>query len=289
MARLTDGGVRISRREIVELGGTVMVGPPGALPADTSAVDLAEQTQAQVDGFADLMRDIRQETIGFGRDLQQSAAAIQARPAGGGPLAGIDDIARITGAMIARVRDAEVRLASAEVEADALRGKLAEACEAARRDQLTGLPNRLAFAEAFGAVDIGAGPVCLAVCDIDNFKRLNDSYGHGVGDRVLRAIGQGLAESCAGHIVARHGGEEFTVLMPGLTLRDAAALLDQARAALGGRRFRDRQTDAALGHITMSAGVIALRPGVPIDAELARADRLLYAAKAEGRDRICAG
>lgn len=285
VARLTDGGVRLSSRDIAELGGTVSPRAPAASAEDASAAELVEQTRAQVDGFAGLMRDIRQETIGFGRDLALSAAAISVRAKAGG----IDDIARITGAMVTRIHDAEVRLATATAETDTLRLKLAEAREAARRDLLTGLANRLAFAEAFAAADAEAKPVCLAVCDIDNFKRLNDSHGHGVGDRVLRAIGQGLTESCGAHLVARHGGEEFAVLMRGLTLKAAARLLDDARGTLGERRFRDKETDAALGRITMSAGVVAVRPGEPIDAALARADHLLYAAKAQGRDRICAG
>lgn len=279
VSRLTDGGVRLSRRDIEQLGGAV-----ASAGAETRAADLVQQTQAQVDGFADLMQKFRQETIGFGRDLEESAAAIQRRP----KLGGIDDLARITGAMVTRVHQAEERLASATAETDALRTKLAEARETARRDTLTGLANRLAFQEAFAQLGPAGGPICLAVCDVDHFKYLNDRHGHGVGDRVLQAIANGLMTDCAGHLVARHGGEEFAVLMRGLSLTDAAALLDRARAALSDRRFRDRDSDKPLGHITMSAGVIAVRPGEDIDSALARADQLLYIAKAEGRDRVCA-
>lgn len=286
VARLTDGGIRLGRKDIEELGG--MIAPPAgsAVPAeDRHTAELMAQTRAQFDEFVDLMRTFQSETSGFGRDLEQSAAAIQRQP----NLAGIGEIARITGAMTARIRDAEVRLATVTTEADMLRVSLAEAQDTARRDVLTGLSNRLAFEEAFARLDRTAGPVCLAVCDVDHFKRLNDEHGHGVGDRVLSAIGQGLESGCAGHFVARHGGEEFAVLMEGMTLSAAAELLDTARAGLSARRFRDRVSGAALGRITLSAGVVALRPDEAFEAAFARADRLLYAAKADGRDRVCAG
>ena len=287
VARLTDDGVRLGRREIERLGGTVK--PRGDAPAATPpeerrAADLVAQTQAHVDDVADLMRDLSAETKGFGRDLAESAAALKRQPA----IEGLDEIARITGAMTARVRDAEVRLATATAETDALRVQLCQAQEAARRDPLTGLPNRLAFEEAFAGADPRRDTICLAVADIDHFKQLNDRFGHGVGDRVLSAIATGLVESCAGQLVARHGGEEFAVLTRGLALVDAAALLDAARATLADRRFRDRETGEALGRITLSTGLVAVRPGEPIDAAFDRADQLLYAAKAAGRDRTLA-
>lgn len=289
VARLTDGGVRLARCEIEELGGIVQprrpIAPAPAGP-DEHAVRLVAETRAQVDGFADLMRAMQHEATGFGRDLQLSAAAIrQQQPT----LAGIDEIARLTGAMVARVRDTERRLASATAETDALRARLGEAQAQARRDPLTGLANRLAFEEAFAAPTDAALPRCLAVADVDHFKRFNDEHGHAVGDRVLSAIGRGLEAACAGQLVARHGGEEFAVLIAGTDLAGATAMIENARVALAERRFRDRETGTALGRITLSAGVVVIRPGETLTAALSRADALLYAAKADGRDRIFAG
>lgn len=243
------------------------------------------ETRTQVDGFADLMQSVRQETTGFGRDMAASAAAVT-RAAG---RSGLDELTQLAAAMEARVAEAERRLASATAEADGLRAKLAVAQDEARRDPLTGLPNRLALEEAFARADAAGAALCIAVCDVDHFKRLNDQHGHGIGDRVLHAIGQDLASAFAGQLVARHGGEEFVALTQGLALPAAAALLDGAREALGERRLRDRDTGASLGRITFSAGVVARAPGEPLDAALARADRLLYAAKDAGRDRVCAG
>ncbi|MDB5695692.1 MAG: hypothetical protein JWN21_1235 [Sphingomonas bacterium] len=285
VARLSDGGVRLSRRDIAALGGSVSARRPIAPlpPPDDSAARLVEQTQKQVDGFADLMSSMRQETTGFGRDLEETAAAIQRQP----NIAGLDEIARLTGAMTARIRDTETRLANATAETDALRTKLGEALAQARRDPLTGLFNRLGFEEAFATPVAKGAPRCVAVVDVDHFKRFNDEHGHGVGDRVLSAIGRGLETACKEHLVARYGGEEFAVLMDGIPLVRAAAMLDRAREDLAKRTFRDRETGTPLRRITLSAGVVAVRPGEVLGAVLARADELLYTAKAEGRDRVC--
>ena len=302
--RLTDGGIRLSRSDIEALGGTVHAGTgagggsgvtesPDRRSADHGLCDedaavLVATTQAQVDGFATMMREMQDETRGFGRDLAQSAAAIRNTAPAVPAAAGLDEIARITGAMLTRIREAETRLAKATDEAEALRAKLAEANDTARRDPLTGLPNRRAFDEAFAVRRELDGPFCLAVCDIDRFKRINDVHGHPVGDRVLSAVARTLSDECDDHLVVRHGGEEFAVLLHGVALADAAAHLDGVRDTISSKRFRLRETDRPLGQVTVSIGVTAVHAGETLTDAFDRADRLLYTAKAEGRDRVCA-
>lgn len=289
VARLTDGGVRLNREDIERLGhhvrdgGVPMAARAGAADVDDSVDRLAAETRATVDGFSQMMRAITDETRDFGADLAASAAAIR-RAA---PIAQIDEIARITTTMMDRVRDAERRLARADEETQALKGKLAEAHRAARSDTLTGLANRRGFDETFAGRDPAAGPWCLALVDIDRFKQVNDTNGHAVGDRVLAAIARLLADRFPDDLVARHGGEEFVVLIHGVDLATAAGLIDDARGAVAAKRFRTRDTSQSIGRITFSAGVTALQPGEDSDTALARADRLLYAAKEGGRDRVC--
>ena len=196
------------------------------------------------------------------------------------------ELARITGAVLTRVHAAEHRLAQATRESEDLRVKLEEAQMTARVDMLTGLPNRRAFEEAFAA---RRGVACLALCDVDRFKRINDGYGHGVGDRVLSAIADTLRVACEGHLVARHGGEEFAVLLTGLTPERAATLLETAREGVATKRFRSRETDMLIGRVTVSVGLTAVQPGEALEDAFARADRFLYSAKATGRDRLCLG
>jgi diguanylate cyclase len=279
VARITDDGVRLSRGDIEKLGGTVATGKD---EADGATQRLMGEAWSQVEDFARVMRDVHAETQGFGRDLAEHAAAMDRAE----PASGMAELARITGAVLARVHAAEHRLAQATREGDELRAKLAEAQVTARVDMLTGLPNRRAFEEAFAAP---RGTACLALCDVDRFKRINDGYGHGVGDRVLSAIADTLRVGCGEHLVARHGGEEFAVLMTGVTPDRAAAILEEAREAVATKRFRSRETDMLIGRVTLSIGLTAVEPGEPLEEAFARADQLLYNAKSLGRDRLCAG
>ncbi|BCA59826.1 GGDEF domain-containing protein [Sphingomonas sp. HMP6] len=285
VATLTEGGVRLTARDIQTLGGQIgalTVGDPAATAEPGHADTLVAQTQMQVEGFTDMVRRVRADTEDFGRDLAASADAMRA---GGGA----DNVIVLTGLMLSRVQAAEARLAAATSEADQLREKLEEARGDARRDPLTGLPNRRAFEETFAERIQAGGTICLAVCDVDRFKRVNDQFGHSVGDRVLRAIADALTEACPEHFVGRYGGEEFIILFSGLELPAARAMLESARMSVAGKRYRLRESDAPLGAVTFSGGLTEAEPGEVLGAVFGRADKLLYAAKDGGRNRVYAG
>lgn len=284
VASLTDGGVRLSARDIESLGGAIET---QAVPGRTAhPVDgLVAQTQMQVEGFTDMMQMIRAETRGFGRDLAASADAMRQSH----DTLGVAEVVRLTGEMLNRVQSAEAKLEAATKEASELRAKLEEARDNARRDPLTDLPNRRAFEEAFAARAGDGAPLCVAVCDVDWFKRVNDRFGHAVGDRVLKAIGDALLGACNGHLVARYGGEEFAVLFSGLERDAALATLEIARETVAAKRYRLRESDAPLGAVTFSAGLTQAAPGEQLGTVFGRADTLLYAAKHAGRNSISAG
>lgn len=284
VATLTEGGVRLSARDIELLGGTVSaLGVPDLdAVAPTLAVDgLVAQTQMQVEGFTDMVRTMREETKDFGRNLAASADAMRLGNS-------TENIVRLTTVMLDRVQSAEARLAEATHEADELRVKLEEARDNARRDPLTDLPNRRAFEEKFAEYSAAGAQICLAVCDVDRFKRVNDQFGHSVGDRVLKAIADALSSTCEGHMVARYGGEEFTVLFTGLDLEQANALLERAREAVAAKRYRLRESDEPLGAVTFSGGITSADFGEYLGAVFGRADKLLYAAKDAGRNQVLA-
>ncbi len=295
--RMSDNGLRLTRADIERMGGTAVAGAPvgqeSASP-ERSAVEervdtLVAETRAQVEGFADMVRSMHDDTAEFGRDLAEHRMSISAAAT----LDAIDEVIRITDTMLGRIRDTETRLARTSEEAEQLRERLLDAQDDARRDSLTDLPNRRGFEEAYAARDKTAGPWCLAICDIDRFKRFNDEHGHAVGDRVLKAVGSMLADGVrAGHqnnLIARFGGEEFVVLTASPSVRDGATLLDTVRSDVGSRRLRTRDTDRPLGQVTISAGITCIRDDEPFDVAFDRADRLLYAAKAGGRDQVRAG
>lgn len=282
VAALTDGGVRLTRRDIESLGCEA---PESARRQREKADGLVAQTQMQVEGFQDMVRAMQAETADFGRDLAASVAAID-RFGNGAETALFDELSRVTATMLERVHSAESQLESATREASELRNKLEEARDNARRDPLTGLPNRRAFEEAFAAQAEIAGGMCVAVCDVDHFKAVNDRFGHAVGDRVLKTIAEALTESCPAQLVARYGGEEFAILFAGADLEAARATLDHARATVASKRYRLRETDAPLGEITFSAGLTLVAEGESFGTSFGRADRLLYVAKREGRNRV---
>jgi diguanylate cyclase (GGDEF)-like protein len=158
--------------------------------------------------------------------------------------------------------------------------------ELAIRDTLTDLPNRRFMADLLqsDAPGLPARPLCLAVLDIDFFKKINDTHGHAAGDEVLRRFAEeGRTLLRPADVFARGGGEEFLLLLSQTTLVQAQAILE---------RFRRHTESWAVTHgdarltVTVSAGLVELREGEAFEAGISRADALLYQAKSEGRNRV---
>ncbi|MBO9717823.1 MAG: diguanylate cyclase [Pseudoxanthomonas sp.] len=184
------------------------------------------------------------------------------------------------------------RLVAVDRERAELLERLREQAEAygrqAREDALTGLPNRRHFdealARAFALARRGGHALCLALLDIDHFKRINDTWSHGVGDAVLREVAELLAGQCRGSdLLARLGGEEFALLLPGTLLEEAQLVCERMHA-----HFRAHRGWAGIEEleVTFSAGVVAWRPDDTPATLLERADVALYRAKDGGRDRL---
>lgn len=156
-----------------------------------------------------------------------------------------------------------------------------------RLDSLTGLANRREFEQRLAEERRGRRgdrPLCLAMLDLDHFKRVNDRFGHAVGDEVLRQLGAILQRQCrVADIVSRHGGEEFALALPDTALEEGLAICERIRRAAAGHDWSRLQPGL---QVTISAGVVQRLPGESSETALARADRLLYQAKRRGRDRV---
>lgn len=203
----------------------------------------------------------------------------------------VHELVSIARTMLDRTASLEQDMARSLLETRALRRSLEQARRSAEEDHLTGLPNRRAFEHRFSsefasARDAG-DQLAVAFCDIDHFKRINDEHGHEAGDRVLRNVATALTRISDDRChVARHGGEEFVVLLRGRSLHQAWELLDDARSALAERRMVNRATDMPIGKVTFSAGIADVFSFADPRAALRAADKALYRAKAEGRNRV---
>ncbi len=274
----TMDGIRLNQKEADRIKSEVGLPAPKNGQSGIDPALFAAATQ-EVERFAELVEAQRAHAQSYGEDLAAGADQLEAGEGG------VAALVTITRAMAERTKAVEQQLTAARDETRQLKVKLAEAGEEARSDPLTGLPNRRAFEEKLAELEASQAVLSLAICDIDHFKRVNDNYGHAVGDRVIKAVAHTLRDNCNGNMVARIGGEEFVVLFPGLDPEAAATILDRARDVLSARYFKLRETDQPLGKVTFSGGVALGRhpDGSPA---LQRADTLLYAAKHGGRDRI---
>lgn len=271
---MLDGGMRLKQVEADALYeehfGRAAVTGPGGQGADA----LRHQTLR----LADLAASAQAVTGEFGRELASSLPDMMiADPA---------DLGRLVGVAIERAQRSERELAATHAEVEVLRQRLEAVQGDAERDALTGLPNRRGIDTHLATACAPGATAVLAICDIDRFKTYNDRYGHAVGDRVLKTVAATLGEALDGHFVGRWGGEEFLVVVRG-ELAEGVALIERARADLGAKRFRLRETDEPMGRITFSAGVVPLPSAAHgLEAALGQADALLYAAKDAGRDRV---
>ena len=156
-------------------------------------------------------------------------------------------------------------------------------------DQLTQIANRRGLIARFDVEQArqahdGAN-LCVALLDIDNFKRLNDELGHAAGDTALKALAQAVSQALRpSDLVARFGGEEFVVLLPDTPLDEASQILTRLQRGLSGSLFLHEERPV---FVTFSAGVTAYRTAEPLEAALERADVGLYEAKRTGKNRTC--
>jgi diguanylate cyclase len=179
------------------------------------------------------------------------------------------------------------RLLTTRGEVDELRGELDRVREEVLLDGLTGLLNRRGFDERIAALNDSCQRLSLVFVDIDHFKRINDTYGHVFGDRVLRAVADVMKATVKGRdVVARYGGEEFAALLPETAVEGARGVAQQLCDQVERTRIRRLSTAETIGAITVSAGVTERRSGEGIVEFLQRADTALYASKAAGRNRV---
>ena len=186
-----------------------------------------------------------------------------------------------------QIKAMNARIQSMEQESNKLREVAAQERDKALKDALTGIWNRQALDEAlekeFTRWKRYQHPLSIIVWDVDFFKRVNDSYGHAAGDKVLKTIA-GIFDKATRDVdfIARFGGEEFVAILPETELKEALTLANKIREKVENFKFRYEDTPV---EITASAGLATFEDDDTIDAVFKRADKALYRAKESGRNR----
>jgi diguanylate cyclase (GGDEF)-like protein len=200
-------------------------------------------------------------------------------------------LAVLVAGMLALKRFAEMRIRLERLVAErteALQDKTRQLEELAAQDTLTGLYNRRRADEflrrEFARAVRTGHPLCIALADIDHFKRINDGHSHGIGDRVLERVAQIFADRMReSDLVARYGGEEFLFCFIGASESDAVRVCEELRLAVE----REDWNRVATGlQVTMSVGIVACDGDPEVQALMDRVDRRLYEAKRLGRNRV---
>lgn len=202
----------------------------------------------------------------------------------------VGSLATATRKVVADNRTLEARIRESRSEVELLREKLETTRTESLTDPLSGLSNRKHFEEMMrtAVMDVSrGGTLSVIVVDIDYFKRFNDQFGHLTGDQVLRLVAVVMRESVESNArLARFGGEEFGIILPGANRLDAVRIAETIRTSMIGRELVKRSTGESLGKVTVSLGVAEHRSGDTPASLLERADLCMFAAKRAGRNRV---
>jgi diguanylate cyclase len=258
---------------------------------DDAVKRISEQVQVAITEMAHMLTNVKASTEEYGGALDDVTEKIEKAES-------IEDLGEVvttiladTKKMVEKNQTLELQLVNSSKQVTELRKNLDNVKKEALTDGLTGLSNRKAFDKqirdmAEESDNIGI-PIVLMMLDIDFFKKFNDTYGHQVGDQVLRLVARTLTDNVKGRdIAARYGGEEFAIILPETTLLSGVKLAEVLRKSVESKEVINKSNNETLGRITMSIGVAEYKHGESISDFINRADQALYTAKHNGRNRV---
>ncbi|MBI1393953.1 MAG: diguanylate cyclase [Alphaproteobacteria bacterium] len=285
------------------------IGPDGAMSQEQAdrlyevhilRVDLASEIAEMLQRFETEVGKVAGAVAESGRDSKDHAEALSNLSGALTDKLGTSnaDVSRLVDGVLTVVKAVtetnsrlETQLADSSEEITFLKESIAVIQLEAMTDPLTGVKNRKTFDDAIErTVDKSRQdhvPMSLILADVDHFKRFNDRWGHQTGDQVLRLVADMMKANVKGQdVLARYGGEEFAIILPQTTRDNGILLADRIREAVGARALKKRRTNENMGNVTLSMGVATLREDDTVETIIERADRCLYAAKANGRNQV---
>jgi diguanylate cyclase len=227
----------------------------------------------------------------YGKSLADATNSLSGAADGEGLRRIIERLVAGTREMETNNKKLESSLSASKQEIEQLQHSLHAVQAESMTDPLTTLANRKYFdqslAKAMAGMKDKNEPLSLLMCDVDHFKKFNDTYGHLTGDQVLRLTALAVKQNVKGKdVAARYGGEEFVVALPNTTLQSAVTVAGHIRRAVMTKELVKRSTGEKLGRVTISIGAAALHPNDTAMTLIERADQCLYAAKRTGRNRV---
>ncbi|MHA6288461.1 GGDEF domain-containing protein [Maricaulis sp. CAU 1757] len=244
----------------------------------------------QLGAVKETLEAAERDTAAYGEALSGASTTLRSAPDADGMKSLVESLVSATARMQKRSQDLEERLQQTSNEVTQLRSNLEKVREEAMTDALTGIANRKRFDESLrrarrDAENTGK-PLSLVLCDIDHFKRFNDTWGHQTGDQIIRFVAGCLTRHAADdHLVARYGGEEFGIVMPNTDVMTAEQISEKIRRTVQSKKLLRKSTNEDLGNITLSLGVAVFDGRESVEELIERSDSYLYKSKTEGRNR----
>ena len=230
------------------------------------------------------------DTAAYGATLAGAQGKLDEASDTAGVKTMVETLVSATARMQRRSAELENKLQATSQEVTQLRSNLEKVREEAMTDALTGVANRKRFDETLRRAqrdaDTNETPLSLVLCDIDFFKRFNDTWGHQTGDQIIRFVAGCMTRHATDeHLVARYGGEEFGIIMPNTTAQEAFQIAELTRKTVASKKLLRKSTNEDLGKITVSMGIAQYISGEAMEEFIERSDTNLYKSKADGRNR----
>jgi len=259
-----------------------------------SQVILAEKKASE---FQAILTEVTRQLSHSGSSLNDQSYSLKSHAEKLSQSTTLADVSAIAEAIVSGTKSIVISSQALKQQMDAtvseittLKKELKGIKHTARTDMLTGLLNRRGFDEALlearlYSIDHNQA-MSIILADIDHFKKVNDTHGHLIGDSVLKMLSKLLKEHIKGKdIAARFGGEEFIIVLPETPLKGAFILAEQIRMSLRTMKWTAKESGKAIGSITISLGVAQFKPTETAESLIQRADKALYFAKENGRNK----
>ncbi|QIR14810.1 GGDEF domain-containing protein [Shewanella aestuarii] len=261
-------------------------------PAELNVREMRKNLDAMVCELSQSLKDTNNDTETFQTQIDNSFSQLEKLEHQGFSLEQVIALVRNIVKESANIRSStenfSQQLQKAQSEINTLKKRLADSEKDVLYDALTNILNRRAFDEDINAqIDNSPNGCCLILIDIDHFKNFNDTFGHQLGDLVLKIVAKRVQEACRDGIkLYRFGGEEFAIIIPNSRLSIARQLAEGIRRAIEKLSVKDRRSDKVIDSITASFGVAQWKENQDVGQFIEATDRLLYEAKRLGRNRV---